>query len=168
MQAHASTAFARHCKHSIRTPLQVTSTGNLGKSSNIHIPSLKQRFEEKYLTPCACSKLQSIRLTAPRTRCTMSISVDVPGYGHFNLPVTASSTAADVMLLLRERLPDCPWHGNKVLSYEVYQLQCDDSVQAANQNTLVFMNYSEISNKDTHKCAMFPDFQNELQKWQNP
>ena len=94
----------------------------------------------------------------------MSISVDVPGYGHFDLPVTASSTAADVMLLLRERLPDCPWHGNKVLSYEVYQLQCDDSVQAANQNTLVFMNYSEISNKEhmyacygmfLHFCIMF-------------
>ena len=89
----------------------------------------------------------------------MSISVDVPCYGHFDLPVTASSTAANVILLLRDHLPNCPWHGNKVLSYEVCQLQCDDSVQATNQSTLVFMNYSEISNKDTHKCAMFHDFQ---------
>ncbi|CAL1163327.1 unnamed protein product [Cladocopium goreaui] len=84
----------------------------------------------------------------------MSISVDVPAAGAFEIPLTASSTAADVILLLRERLPDCPWHGNKMLSYGVCQLQCNDSVQAANHSTLVFTNYSEISNKEA--CSI-PD-----------
>ena len=41
----------------------------------------------------------------------MSVSVDIPGRGYFDIKLTASSTAADIILLLRERLPDSPWHG---------------------------------------------------------
>ena len=44
----------------------------------------------------------------------MSVSVDIPGHGHFDIKLTASSTAADIILLLRERLPDSPWHGKQV------------------------------------------------------
>ena len=56
----------------------------------------------------------------------MSVSVDIPGHGCFDIKLTASITAADIILLLRERLPDSPWHGNKLLSSGVCQLQCDD------------------------------------------
>ena len=80
----------------------------------------------------------------------MSVSVDIPGHGHFDIPLTASSTAADIILLLRERLPACPWHGNKLLSSGVCQLQCDDVVEATCHSTLVLANYSEISNQETN------------------
>ncbi|CAL1144672.1 unnamed protein product, partial [Cladocopium goreaui] len=83
------------------------------------------------------------------TRCLMSVSVDSPEFGHFDIPLTASSTAADIILLLRERLPDSPWHGNKLLSSGVCQLQCDDIVEATRHSTLVLTNYSEITNQET-------------------
>ena len=79
----------------------------------------------------------------------MSVSVDVPAFGHVDIPLTACSTSADVILLLRERLPDSPWHGNKVLSCGVCQLQCEDTVDAIKHSTLVLTNYSEIANKET-------------------
>ena len=65
----------------------------------------------------------------------MSVSVDIPGQGYFDIKLTASSTAADIILLLRERLPDSPWHGNKLLSSGVCQLQCDDIVEATRHST---------------------------------
>lgn len=77
----------------------------------------------------------------------MSVSVEIARYGRFSIPVTASSTAGDIMARLHERLPDQPWHGNKVLSYEDRQLRHDDVVMAAHR-TLVLTNYSEISNKE--------------------
>ena len=80
----------------------------------------------------------------------MSVSVDSPEFGHFDIPLTASSTAADIILLLRERLPDSPWHGNKLLSSGVCQLQRDDVVEATRHSTLVLANYSEISNQETN------------------
>ena len=80
----------------------------------------------------------------------MSVSVDVPGSGHFDIPLTASSTAANIILLLRERLPDGPWHGNKLLSSGVCQLQCEDVVEVAHHSTLVLTNYSEITNQETN------------------
>jgi hypothetical protein len=46
-------------------------------------------------------------------------------------------------------LPDSPWHGNKVLSSGVCQLQCDDVVEAPSHSTLVLTNYSEVSNQET-------------------
>ena len=103
-----------------------------------------------------CSRLNSCCWTAQRTRCLMSVSVDIPGHGHFDIPLTASSTAADIILLLCERLPDSPWHGNKVLSSGVCQLQCDDIVEATH-STLVLANYSEITNQETnlHFCSFF-------------
>ena len=52
----------------------------------------------------------------------MSVSVDVPGHGNFDIALTSSSTAVDIILLLRQRLPDSPWHGNKLLSSGVCQL----------------------------------------------
>ncbi|CAL1159311.1 unnamed protein product, partial [Cladocopium goreaui] len=79
----------------------------------------------------------------------MSVSVDIPGHGYFDIKLTASSTAADIILLLRERLPDSPWHGNKLLSSGVCQLQCDDIVEATHRSTLVLANYSEITNQET-------------------
>ena len=79
----------------------------------------------------------------------MSVSVDIPGYGHFDIPLAASRTAGDILLLLREHLPDSPWHGNKVLSSGVCQLQCDDVVEAPSHSTLVLTNYSEVSNQET-------------------
>ena len=84
----------------------------------------------------------------------MSVSVDVPGHGNFDIALTSSSTAADMIFLLRERLPDSPWHGNKVLSSGVCQLQCDDVVEATHDSTLVLANYSEITNQETnlHRC----------------
>ena len=98
--------------------------------------------------------LNSCHWTAQRTRCLMSVSVDIPGHGHFDIKLTASSTAADIILLLRERLPDSPWHGNKLLSSGVCQLQCDDIVEATRHSTLVLTNYSEITNQETnlHLC----------------
>ena len=80
----------------------------------------------------------------------MSVSVDVPGYGHFDIPLTAGSTVADILVLLRERLPGSPWHGNKVLSCGVGQLECDDAVDATNHSTLILTNYSEITNQETN------------------
>ena len=80
----------------------------------------------------------------------MSVSVDIPGHGHFDIPVTASSTTADIILLLRERLPDSPWHGNKLLSSGVCQLQRDDVVEATHHSHLVLTNYSEITNQETN------------------
>ena len=99
----------------------------------------------------------SCRWTAQRIRCLMSVSVDIPGHGHFDIKLTASSTAADIILLLRERLPDSPWHGNKLLSSGVCQLQCDDIVEATRHSTLVLTNYSEITNQETHLplCSFF-------------
>ena len=79
----------------------------------------------------------------------MSVAVDIPGYGHFDIPLAASRTAGDILLLLREHLPDSPWHGNKVLSSGVCQLQCDDVVEAPSHSTLVLTNYSEVSNQET-------------------
>ena len=101
--------------------------------------------------------LNSCRWTAQRTRCLMSVSVDVPGHGNFDIALTSSSTAADMIFLLRERLPDSPWHGNKVLSSGVCQLQCDDIVEATHHTTLVLANYSEITNQETHLplCSFF-------------
>ena len=80
----------------------------------------------------------------------MSVSVDIPGYGSFDIPLAASRTAGDILLLLRDRLPDSPWHGNKVLSSGVCQLRCDDVVEAPSHSNLVLTNYSEISNQETH------------------
>ena len=80
----------------------------------------------------------------------MSVSVDIPGHGCFDIKLTASITAADIILLLRERLPDSPWHGNKVLSSGVCQLQCDDIVEATHHSTLVLTNYSEITSQETN------------------
>ena len=87
----------------------------------------------------------------------MSVSVDVPGHGYLDIKLTATSTAADIILLLRERLPDSPWHGNKLLSSGVCQLQCDDIVEATHHSTLVLANYSEITNQETnlHRCSLF-------------
>ncbi|CAL1149806.1 unnamed protein product, partial [Cladocopium goreaui] len=90
-------------------------------------------------------------------RCLMSVSVDIPGHGHFDIKLTASSTAADIILLLRERLPDSPWHGNKLLSSGVCQLQCDDIVEATRHSTLVLTNYSEITSQEGYAkkgCSM--------------
>ncbi|CAL1150216.1 unnamed protein product, partial [Cladocopium goreaui] len=84
-------------------------------------------------------------------RCLMSVSVDSPEFGHFDIPLTASSTAADIILLLRERLPDSPWHGNKLLSSGVCQLQRDDVVEATRHSTLVLANYTEISNQEAFR-----------------
>ena len=81
----------------------------------------------------------------------MSVSVDIPGHGHFDIKLTASSTAADTILLLRERLPDSPWHGNKLLSSGVCQLQCDDIVEATRHSTLVLTNYSETQRSPTRR-----------------
>ena len=99
--------------------------------------------------------LNSCRWTAQRTRCLMSVSVDIPGHGDFDIKLTASSTAADIISLLRERLPDSPWHGNKVLSSGVCQLQCDDIVEATHRSTLVLTNYSEITNQETNVDPCF-------------
>ena len=87
----------------------------------------------------------------------MSVSVDIPGHGHFDIPLTASSTAADIIFLLRERLPGSPWHGNKLLSSGVCQLQCDDVVEATRHSSLVLTNYSEITNQETNvdPCSFF-------------
>ena len=85
-----------------------------------------------------------------RTRCVMSVSVDVPGHGHLDIPLTAGSKVADVLVLLRERLVGFPWHGNKVLSCGVGQLECDDIVDATNHRTLILTNYSEITNQETN------------------
>ena len=78
----------------------------------------------------------------------MAISVDVPPCGRFGIPVSPSSTAGDVVSLLRERLPDQPWHGNKVLSCGDCQLQHDDAVEPTRHSTLVLTNYSELSNQE--------------------
>ena len=104
-----------------------------------------------------CNYCNSYCWTAQRTRCLMSVSVDIPGHGYFDIKLTASSTAADIILLLRERLPDSPWHGNKLLSSGVCQLQCDDIVEATHHSTLVLTNYSEITNQETHLplCSFF-------------
>ena len=99
-----------------------------------------------YFFPTA---IDSRRWTGQRVRCFMLVSVDVPLYGLLEVALTASSTAGDIIYLLRERLPDCPWHGNKLLSSGICQLQCDDIVEAAHHSDLVFTNYSEISNKET-------------------
>ena len=90
----------------------------------------------------------------------MSVSVDIPGHGHFDIPVTASSTAADIVSRTREHLPDCAWHGNKLLSSGVCQLQCDDIVEATGHSSLVLTNYSEITNQETHLhlCSLFLGF----------
>ena len=80
----------------------------------------------------------------------MSVSVDVRGHGNFDIALTSSSAAADIILLLRQRLPDSPWHGNKLLSSGVCQLQRDDVVEATRHSTLVLANYSEISNQETN------------------
>ena len=80
------------------------------------------------------------------SRC-MSLSVDLPGCGRFVVSLTPSSTAGDILLGLRERLPDQSWHGNKVLSYGHSQLQREDVVEAAH-SPLVLSNYSEIANKE--------------------
>ena len=85
----------------------------------------------------------------------MSVSVDIPGHGCFDIKLTASSTAADIILLLRERLPDSPWHGNKLLSSGVCQLQCDDIVEATRHSTLVLTNYSEITNQERNLQLCF-------------
>ena len=85
----------------------------------------------------------------------MSVSVDIPGHGHFDIKLTASSTTADIILLLRERLPDSPWHGNKLLSSGVCQLQCDDIVEATRHSTLVLTNYSEITNQERNLQLCF-------------
>ena len=95
-------------------------------------------------------EFHSCRWTAQRIRCLMSVSVDVPGHGNFDIALTSSSTAADLILLLRQRLPDSPWHGNKLLSSGVCQLQRDDVVEATRHSTLVLANYSEISNQETN------------------
>ena len=77
----------------------------------------------------------------------MSVSVDLPGCGRFVVSLTPSRTADDIVLRLRERLADQPWHGNKVLSYGHRQLRPEDVVEAA-YSPLVLSNYSEISNED--------------------
>lgn len=61
-----------------------------------------------YFFPTA---IDSRRWTGQRVRCFMLVSVDVPLYGLLEVALTASSTAGDIIYLLRERLPDCPWHG---------------------------------------------------------
>ena len=111
---------------------------------------------ESSCTPCVvdCNYCNSYCWTAQSTRCLMSVSVDSPEFGHFDIPLTASSTAADIILLLRERLPDSPWHGNKLLSSGVCQLQCDDIVEAT-RSTLVLTNYSEITNQERNLQLCF-------------
>eukprot|EP00435_Cladocopium_sp_Y103_P015080 s3838_g3.t1 len=95
-----------------------------------------------------------------RIRCLMSVSVDIPGHGQFDIPLAASSTAADIILLLRERLPDTPWHGNKLLSSGVSQLQRDDVVEATGHSSVVFTNYSEITNQERrlHFWSLFSGY----------
>ena len=96
----------------------------------------------------------------------MSVSVDIPGHGHFDrfdILLTASSTAADIIFLLRERLPGRPWHGNKLLSSGVCQLQCDDVVEATRHSSLVLTNYSEITNQETNLDPCFPFFEANMQ-----
>ena len=87
----------------------------------------------------------------------MSVSVDLPTFGHLDIPASASSTAADILLLLRHRLPDVPWHGNQVLSCGLCQLQGDDAIEATSKHShLVLANYSEVSNKETRDMCNFP------------
>lgn len=86
----------------------------------------------------------------------MSVSVDLPTFGHLDIPASASSTAADILLLLRQRLPDVPWHGNQVLSCGLCQLQGDDAIEATSKHShLVLANYSEVSNKETRDMCNF-------------
>eukprot|EP00438_Fugacium_kawagutii_P005320 Skav210294 [mRNA] locus=scaffold475:101380:109066:- [translate_table: standard] len=78
----------------------------------------------------------------------MPVSVDVPGYGHFSVPLTPPRTAGEVISLLQGRFPDHLWHGNASLSCGACQLEQDELVEAQH-STLVLANYSEISNTET-------------------
>ena len=119
------------------------------------IPMIIDKKNHRQICVLLQTALNSCRWTAQRTRCLMSVSVDIPGHGHFDIKLTASSTAADIILLLRERLPDSPWHGNKLLSSGVCQLQCDDIAEATRHSTLVLTNYSEITNQERNLQLCF-------------
>eukprot|EP00438_Fugacium_kawagutii_P004107 Skav229748 [mRNA] locus=scaffold6303:75455:76209:+ [translate_table: standard] len=73
----------------------------------------------------------------------VEIPVTVPGHGCFDVPLTTSSS---IILLLQQRLPECAWHGNKMLSCGLHQLQPEEIVDVSH-SALVFNNYSEISNQ---------------------
>ena len=88
-----------------------------------------------------------MQLLGPKV-CIMSVSVDIVAHGHLSVPLTPSSTAADVLVLLQERLPDRAWHGNQGLSCGARQLQHHEVVEARH-GPLVLANYSEISNMET-------------------
>eukprot|EP00435_Cladocopium_sp_Y103_P019174 s2681_g4.t1 len=117
------------------------------------VGGLRWHFRDKM---CQLCQQRTVFGVLQEIRCLMSVSVDIPGHGHFDIPLTASSTAADIILLLRESLPDTPWHGNKLLSSGVCQLQCDDIVEETGHSTLVLTNYSEITNQETNlHCTLF-------------
>ncbi|CAL1157309.1 unnamed protein product [Cladocopium goreaui] len=126
----------------VRPPVQVAS------ASNPHRSSAKWLWFFSLTVWAVFTALVLLEVLPNLIRCLMSVSVDIPGHGHFDIKLTASSTAADIILLLRERLPDSPWHGNKLLSSGVCQLQCDDIVEATRHSTLVLTNYSEITNQE--------------------
>ncbi|CAK9093165.1 unnamed protein product, partial [Durusdinium trenchii] len=74
----------------------------------------------------------------------MSVSVEIPGEGRFDVPLEIGTTKA-LLLWLHETWPERPWHGNKLLSCGLRQFQPDDVIDAA--TALVLTNYSEISKK---------------------
>lgn len=80
----------------------------------------------------------------PLMSVAVEIPVAVPGHGCFDVPLATSS---NIILMLQQLLPECPWHGNKMLSCGLRQLQPDDIVEVS--HNAVFNNYSEISNQET-------------------
>ena len=78
---------------------------------------------------------------------TMSVSVQVPGQGCYDVPVGSRTTADDVISRAREHLPSDPWHGNKLLSCGPRQLKPGEHVSHAGAVgvALVLANYSELS-----------------------
>jgi hypothetical protein len=86
----------------------------------------------------------------------MSVSIDVPGQGRYDIPVSGTTTAADAIARIHEYLPsDCPWHGNKLLSCGPSHLRHNHHVSshagAIGGAVLVLANYSELSLPET--CA---------------
>ena len=78
---------------------------------------------------------------------SMSVSVDVPGQGRYAIPDSGTTTAADAIARVRELLPpECPWHGNKILSCGPSHLQPGEPVSnhVSAGFGLVLTNYSEL------------------------
>ena len=75
------------------------------------------------------------------------IRTTIPGYGCFDIPLATSNTAGGTISLLQQYLPERPWHGNKMLSCGLCQLQPEDIIDSR-CSALVFTNYSEISNQE--------------------